>query len=70
MSYEARITQDQFDNRYRNLKNRAEAVESRVQTCIDEATGLHLDTVDAAEKVEIIALRDSLVANLRTILGV
>ncbi len=70
MSYEVRITQDQFDNRYRNLKNRAASVESRVSTWIDEATGLHGDTVDAAEKAEIIALRDSLVANLRTILGV
>jgi len=69
MSYEDRITQDQYDNRYRSLKNSANAVESRVQNWIDEATALHGDTIDSAEKIEIITLRDSLIANLNVILG-
>ena len=70
MSFEARIIQDQADNEYRNLKNSAGAVESRVQTWIDKATTLHGATADATEKAEIVALRDSLIANLRVILGV
>ncbi len=70
MTYQTRIAQDQIDNRFRNLKTRANAVVDRVQVWIDEATTLHTDTIDVAEKAEIIALRDKMIADLRIVLGV
>jgi len=70
MSYEDRIVQNENDDQYRTLKNSATAVGSRVENWMNGATTLHTATNDPAEKAEIVALRDALVANLRTILGV
>ena len=69
MSYEDDIARGKQIDKYQTLKSRTATIESSVQTWINDATTFHAETPEDIEKAEIIAIRDSLVNNLRAILG-
>lgn len=69
MSYAARKTQIDKDERYDNLVVRRDQLVANTQKWMNDATNLHTDS-DAAEKADVVALRDAMVASLRSILGV
>lgn len=68
MSYaDDKALNDRLDT-FIQLSSRSPTIESHVQTWVDDATKAHNNEPDAAYKAEIIALRDSLIANLTAIL--
>lgn len=69
MSYEAEINRDKNIQTYETLKNRRSAIENHVQTWVSDATAFHAETAASDEKAEILAIRTTLISNLRTILG-
>jgi len=70
MSYEIRKAEAERDDRYKRLEDQAQSITTRTTAWMTEATNLHTDSLDAAERTDVIALRDGLVSDLRTILGV
>lgn len=70
MSYNLRRTERLRDDVFADLTNRIPGLKANVQVWMDAATALHTDSPAQAEKDDVIALRDQLVLDLRTILGV
>jgi len=71
MAMEVRNEEFARDQRYSDLKTTQGNIEARVQGWVNQATQLHTDSAAAPlDQADIIALRDSFVLNLRTILGV
>lgn len=69
MTYEARHAEQARDGQYAGLKQRTAQVKSHVEAWMNDATALHTNS-PAGDQPDIIAMRDQLVADLRTILGV
>jgi len=69
MSLEQDVGRQQIEDRYRTLKGHMKNVVSPVQEWADRATALHADVTDPAEKAEILALRDQLIADINAALG-
>ena len=65
MSYELRREEELRDARYNRLKISAEQVVKSVGAWVDEATLLHTASSGAAEKAEIIAVRDQFIVDLQ-----
>ena len=63
------VRNDQVDE-YNNLLSFVTRLEAGTQNFMDNATALHTELTDAADKAEVIAVRDDLIARLRVILGV
>ena len=64
------VTRNGDIEQYQQLENGMPSIESQVQRWFDAATVLHGELTDPTEQAEVVALRDTLVANLRIILGV
>lgn len=70
MNFEQAITDREQLGRYETLKRQKAQYVAHVEQWMTAATALHGATADTAEKAEIVALRDELVADLKTALGV
>lgn len=70
MAYESRKTTAALDSRYLQLENRITQIVGQVQGWMNDATALDIASPTPAEKAEVVALETTLVAQLRTALGV
>lgn len=70
MSFEADITRQGQHARYLDLKAKQTRIEREATDFMTSATGLHTEVTDPADRAEIIAIRDAMIANLRTIFGI
>ena len=68
MSYANRYTSSINDAEYAKLKQQQIRVEEVAQDWIARATALHVATTASADKAELVALRDSFITSLTTIL--
>ena len=70
MSLETELSREVEVEEYQSIKSFVPRLENATQDFMDKATALHAMLTDPAEKAEVIAVRDDLVARLRVILGV
>lgn len=70
MSYADRETANSRDIEYAKLLVQQVRAKEVVTNWVTRATALHGETVDPADKAELIALRDAFSLELQTILGV
>ena len=70
MSFEADRTQQMQRNEYASLKEARQAVLDAARAWTERATKLHAGVADTTKKAEVVALRDELVAELRSIFSI
>ena len=70
MSYLSRQEQEVRDERFAELEVLKTRLVGKVSLWVDDAVALHASTTDVAEKAEVIALRDAMIAELRAVLGI
>ena len=70
MSYIDRKAEDVRDAKYQSLVDQAQRLTTNTTVLMTEATNLHTDSLTAEERADVIALRDGLISDLRTIMGV
>jgi len=70
MGFETDRAKQVLQDQYEHMKGEKSDIENVVTQWIDGATTLHSAVAGADYKADVVALRDELIANLRTILGV
>ena len=71
MSFETDLTRDNQKARYIDLQAQKTRIERLAQDFMTSATALHSEvSADPQDQAEIIATRDTMISNLRTIFGI